>query len=169
MLRPLDDLDDAAGIADVLVAGFLDAHEDLVADAGGFRRLHLARRVNANLRRGAVRVFVPFVGNGDEVAVAVARQDVGQHGGGEGAGMMQFLALALDRAFVGEVAQHALQLGAHLILEIEGAGDFAGADLARCAGDEGENLGPGRDSGRVFGRFVQKGVPAPMRRLLIGM
>ena len=56
---------------------------------------------------------------------------------------MQFLALALDCALVGQVAQHALELGAHGVLEAEGAGDFAGADFAGLFADEGENVSLG--------------------------
>ena len=52
----------------------------------------------------AVRLFVPFVGRGDEVAVGVACGDVGEHGRGQGAGVMQFLAVFLDRAVVGQIA-----------------------------------------------------------------
>ena len=98
---------------------------------------------------GAVRLLVPFVGRGDEFAVGVARGDVGEHGRGQGAGVMQLLAALLDRAFVGEFAQHALEFGAHGVLEAEGAGDLAGADFAGLLADEGENVSLGGE-GRVF-------------------
>ncbi len=48
--------------------------------------------------------------------------------------------MLLDMAFVGEVAQHLLERGAVGILEAEGAGDFAGADLAGFLADEGKQV-----------------------------
>ena len=115
---------------------------------------------NADLRRRPVRLFVPFVGRGDEIAVGVARGDVGEHGRGQGAGVVQLLVALFHRAFVGEFAQHALELGAHGVLETEGAGDFAGADLAGLRANEGENVSFGGE-GVGFGLFVQNESPAP--------
>ena len=51
---------------------------------------------------------------------------------------MQLLAPLRDGALVGEVAQHRLERGARGILQAEGAGDLAGADLAGALTDEGE-------------------------------
>ncbi len=52
VLGMIDDLDDAAAVADaVVVFGFLDVQQHAVADAGGFARPRLARGVNADLRR----------------------------------------------------------------------------------------------------------------------
>ena len=65
--------------------------------------------------------------------------------------MVQFLAPFLDRAFVGEVAQHALEFGAQRVLQAEGAGDFAGADFARLLADEGEDVGLGGEGGVFLG------------------
>ncbi len=48
--------------------------------------------------------------------------------------------MLLDMAMVGEVAQHLFEGGAVGILEAEGAGDFAGADLAGFLADEGEQV-----------------------------
>ena len=90
-----------------------------------------------------------------QFAVAFARGHVGEHGGGQGAGVMQLLAPLLDRAFVGHVAQQALELGAHGVLEAEGAGDFAGADFAWLFADEGEDVSLGGEGRRAFGLFVQ--------------
>ena len=93
LLGTVDDLDDAAAVADAVVFfGFLDMQQHAVADAGGLAGARLAHDGNADFRRRAVRLLVPFVGRGDEIAVAVARGDVGQHGGGQGAGVMQLLA-----------------------------------------------------------------------------
>ena len=54
--------------------------------------------------------------------------------------MVELLAVLLDVAFVGEVAQHLFEGGAVGILEAEGARDFAGADLAGFLADEGEQV-----------------------------
>ena len=98
----IDDLDDAAAVADAVVGfRFVDAQQHAIAEAGGFARPCLARDRNADFRGGPMRLFVPFVGRGDEVAVAVAGGDVGEHGGGQGAGVVQLLVALLDRAFVG--------------------------------------------------------------------
>ncbi len=57
------------------------------------------------------RLLIPFVGDGDEVTVAVARQRRRRARLRAGRrARCSFVALALDRAFVGEVAQHALEL-----------------------------------------------------------
>ncbi len=156
LLRPVDDLDDAAGVEDAVVfLDFLDAQQYAVAEPGGFAGAHLARDVDADFRRRAVGFLVPFVGGRDQVAVAVARGDVGKHGGGQRSGVMEFLALLLDGAFVAEFAQHALEFGSHGILEAEGAGDFAGPDFAGLFADEGEEFGLGGEGGCLFSRFVQ--------------
>src|SRR5579862_1414529 len=78
---------------------------------------------------------------------------------------MQFLVALFDRAFTGELAQHALELGAHGVLEPEGAGDFAGADLAGPRADEGEDVSFGGEGGR-FGLLVQNGNSGVKKTLL---
>ena len=55
-----------------------------------------------------MRVFVPFVRRGDEIAIGVTGRDIGEHGRGQRAGMVQLLAALFDGAFVGELAQQAL-------------------------------------------------------------
>lgn len=89
------------------------------------------------------------VGTAIELAVAVARGDVGHHNVGKGAGSVQLLMAALDNAVVGELAQHALERGAVGVLEPEGARDLAGADFAGLLADEGNDV--------VFGREVRFG------------
>ncbi len=69
--------------------------------------------------------------------------------------MMQLLVFLFDGAFVGEFAQHALEFGAHRILEAEGAGDLAGADLAGMFADIGEKVGLGGKGRCSFRRLVQ--------------
>ena len=52
VLGMIDDLDDAAAVADAVVfRGFLDTQQHAVANAGGFAGARLARRVNADFRR----------------------------------------------------------------------------------------------------------------------
>ena len=156
VLGMVDDLDDAPAVADTVVfLGFLNVQQHAVADAGGLARPRLARRVDADFRCRAVRLLVPFVGCGDEVAVAITRGDVGEHGGGQSAAVMQFLAALLDSALVAELAQHALELGAHGVLEAEGAGDLAGADFAGPLAYEGENVSLGGEGRSTFGLLVQ--------------
>ena len=102
--RMVDDLDDAAAVADAVVfVGFFHMQQHAVAEAGGFAGTGFARNGNADFRRWPMRFFVPFVGRGDQIAVGVARGDIGEHGGGQGAGVMQFLVPFLDGALVGRV------------------------------------------------------------------
>ena len=147
MPRAVDDLDDAAVIADrvVVIAGRFGAHQCMIADAGNVARRCLARHVNADFRRRAVFGFVPFGGRGDQFAVGVAADDVGKHDRGQGAGPVQFLAVAFDQAFVGQFSQHALEDGAVGVLQSEGAGDFAGADIAGLIADERQERLPWRE------------------------
>ena len=69
--------------------------------------------------------------------------------------MVQLLAALFDGALVGQFAQHALQVGAQVVLEVEGAGDLAGADLAGALADEGEKFSLGGEGGGLFSGFVQ--------------
>ena len=152
----IDDLDDAAAVTDAAVfLGFLHVQQHAVADAGGLMGPRFARGGNADFRRRAVRLLVPFVGGGEQFAVGIARGHVCQHGGGQGAGVVQLFVPLLDDTVDGQVAQHALELGAHGVLEAEGAGDLAGADFAGPLADEGENVSLGGEGGCSFGWFVQ--------------
>ena len=161
----IDDLDDAAAVTNsVVLFGLLDAQQHAIANAGGFARPRLARHVNADFGRSAVRFLIPLVRGCNEIAVAVARRDIGQYGRGQGAGMVQLLAPLFDRAFVGKLAQQALEIGAQRVLQAEGAGDFAGADFAGLVADEGEDVGLGGKGRIFFGLLVQNRSPAPKRR-----
>src|SRR5262249_25167496 len=133
----VDELDDAAAVADVLVAALFDPQQRAIADAGDLAWPRTARNVHANSGRWAVLGLVPFGRQRDQLAVAIARGDVREHDVGQAAGMMQPLAPALDDALIGKLAQHALERGAVGILEIERARDLAGADFARGFADEG--------------------------------
>ena len=55
-----------------------------------------------------------------------------------------------------EFAQHALEFGAHCILEAESAGDFAGADFALLGADKSENVSFGGEGRCRFRWLVQK-------------
>src|SRR5262245_7292299 len=158
MLRVIDDPDHVAAMPDsILVLGHFDAEQHAIAEAGSFAWPGLARRENAYFGCRAVRVLVPFVWCRDEIAVAIARGHVGDNGGGKGAGVMQFLAPSFDRSFVCELAQQTLQIGAHCVLQAEGAGDLTGADLAGPVSDEGEYVGLGWEGRVLFRCFVQNG------------
>src|SRR6185312_8580465 len=157
LLRPVDDADNTRTMTYVLIHRLLNAQQHAVAEAGRGAAARVARHDDADLRRGAVRLLVPFVRRGNEVAVAVARRDVREHGRGQGAGMMQLLVASLDGASVGEIAQHALQVRAQRVLQAEGAGDFARADLARLLTDEGEDFGLVREGRRVAFSFAHVG------------
>ncbi len=74
----VQDLDDAAGVADRAFLGdFFRAQQRAVADTWNFDRARLARNMDANARRLAVLLGVPFGRNGDQLAIAVAFGDVG--------------------------------------------------------------------------------------------
>ncbi len=64
--------------------------------------------------------------------------------------MVQLLAPLLDRAFVGQVAQHALELGAQRVLQAEGTRDLAGADVAGMLADESEKFSLGGEGAESF-------------------
>ena len=78
---------------------------------------------------------------------------------------MEFLAAFLDCAVVRQAAQHALELGAHGVLEPERAGDLAGADFAGLLADEGENVSLGREGRCSFGLFVQNRFSCALRMI----
>jgi hypothetical protein len=48
--------------------------------------------------------------------------------------------VAIDPAFIGQIAQHTLERGTIGILGAEGARDFADADLAAAFADEGDKF-----------------------------
>src|SRR5262245_7017594 len=109
MLGMIDDLDDAAAVPDpVLFFRLINTEQNTVADAGGFAVTHFAWNMDADFGWRTVCVLIPFVGRGDEIAIAVASCHVGQNRGGQGARVMQFLPALLDGAFIGQFAQQAL-------------------------------------------------------------
>jgi hypothetical protein len=118
----------------------LDPQQGTVSDAGDLVGLGAARHVQADLRCRAVLGLVPFGRQRDQLAVAVALGDVGDHHVGQSPGMMQLLAAVFDFAVVGKLTQHALERGAVGILQAEGARDLARADLSGLLADEGEEV-----------------------------
>ena len=124
----------------VLVAAVLDPQQDAVADAGDLVRPRAARNPNADLGGGAVLGLVPFGRNRDQLAVTVARRDVGDDDIGKRSWMVQLLAALLDAALVREFAQHGLERGAVGVLQTEGARDLARADFSGLLADEGDDV-----------------------------
>jgi hypothetical protein len=156
MFRPVENADDAAAVADaVFLRGLLDAQQHAIADAGRDVAVAPLQRRHADFRRRAVFVLVPFVRRRDQVAIAVAGENVGKDGIRQRAGMMQFFVPLLDAAVVGQFAQHALEVGAPVVLEVEGTGDFPNAGLAGTFGDKGQQFGLGGKGGLLSGFSVQ--------------
>ena len=91
VLGAVDQLDDAAAGLRLRPACSMRMQR-AVADAGDFAGLGAARRYDADDRRRAVRVLVPFGRPRQQLAVGVAAGDVGEHHRGQGAGMMQAFA-----------------------------------------------------------------------------
>jgi hypothetical protein len=123
-----------------LSRGSLDAKERAVADAGDRVGAGVARCMDADDRRRAVDLFVPLGRAGQQFAVAVAAGDVGENDRRQSAGVMQPFAPAIDAAFIGQIAQHALERGTICIFGAERARDFADADLAAAFADEGDKF-----------------------------
>ena len=111
-----------------------------LADAGHFARAGPALRGDANNRSRAMRVFIPLGRARQELAVAVAAGDVGKNDRRQRTGAMQPLSAPFDVTAFGQVAQHALELGAVGVFGAERAGDLAGADIAGALADESQKL-----------------------------
>ena len=113
VLGMIDDFNDAATMANsVVFLRLIDADQHAVAETGGFARSRFAWNRDTDLGCGSVRVLVPFVGRCDQIAVAVARRHICEHGRGQGARMMQLLPSFLDGALVGHIAQQAFKIRA---------------------------------------------------------
>ena len=122
--------------------------------------LRVARNMDADPRRIAL-FLVPFGGRCDQLAVGVTGRDVGQQGCRQLGGLGDLLALFLDGALVGEVAQNALQLGAVGVLQAELARDFPGADLAGIRADKSDDGVPAR---KAMVGFLASLTHVPFRR-----
>jgi hypothetical protein len=167
LARAVEHLDDAAGMTNGLafLADLLGTREHAIADAGDFGRTRLARNVDAYTRRLAMCLRVPFGRDREQLAIRITPGDVGEHHGGQSAGVMQLLAPPLDFAFGGQLAQHGFQRGARIILEREGARDLAHAGLALVRANEGEQfLAARKGAGSFVGFFQDRGKLGPDRR-----
>ena len=112
VLGMVDDLDDPTAMTNAVVfVGFFNAEQHAVTESGGFAGVRFAWGGDANLGCRSVCVLVPFVRRGDEIAIAVARGHIREHGGGQGPRMMQLLPPLLDGAFVGQFAKHPFEVG----------------------------------------------------------
>ena len=69
--------------------------------------------------------------------------------------MVELLAPALDRALIGKLAEHALERGAIIVFQAEGARDLARADLPGLAADEGEDVLSGWERWLLAGSWGQ--------------
>jgi hypothetical protein len=123
-----------------LSRGSLDAKERTVANARDLVGAGVARCTDVDDRRCAVDLFVPLGRAGQQFAIAVAAGDVGENDWRQSSGVMQPFAPVIDAAFIGQIAQHALERGAICILGAERARDFADADLAAAFADEGDKF-----------------------------
>ena len=109
--RPFEQFDDAAGVSRIARAGLgveLDPHQRPRADPGGrggFAPQPRPPHEDARRLAGAV----PLDRAGDQLAVAVALDDLGDDHRRQGALARQHLAAAHDRAFGFEVLQQGLQ------------------------------------------------------------
>src|SRR5262249_35583405 len=103
-----------------------------------------------------MRLLVPFGRHCDQFAVAVELADVGKDDVREHTGMVQLFAPLFDAAFVGKLAQHALELDAVGIFHAEGARDLARADFAGLLADKREDLVLGRALGSGRGSCHEK-------------
>jgi hypothetical protein len=92
--------------------------------------------MDAEDRRRAVGLFVPFGWSGHEFAIAIAAGDVGNNDRGQSAGVMQPFAPPIDPPFIGQIAKHALEGGAIGVLGAKSARDFTHPDLAAARADE---------------------------------
>src|SRR5262245_25048101 len=118
MLRMSNDLDDASRISDVVAvpSDLLGTDQDLIANPSDFAWPAPARHLDADLWGSPMCILVPFLWRGEQFTVCITPADIGHDDGGQGAGMMEFFATALDKAFVGEFAQDLFERGAIVVL-----------------------------------------------------
>ena len=131
--RALEQLDDAAAVGGIARAGVgveLDAHQRARADPGGGGGFApQTRPTDENARR--VAGAVPLDRAGDQLAVAVALDDLGDDHRRQDALAREDLAAAHDRAFRFEVLQQSLQRALVLALDAKGARHVALGDACR--------------------------------------
>src|SRR6516164_8285430 len=147
MFGAVDDFDDAA--AGRPLRRLLDPQQGAIADACRPARTGATGCADRDLGGETMELFIPLRGDGDQLAVAVSRDHVGDHHRRQRTGVMQPLALAREVAFLGELAQQGLKFSAVRTRKAERARNFSIADLTRSLGDESEKVcfrrqGPGR-------------------------
>ncbi len=166
VLGTIDDLDDTALMANG-VLDLLGSEQCPVADSRDLSRPAAARNMDANFRRRTMGFLVPFRRDCDQLAIAVACDDVGENHGRQFAGTMQLLALALEVTLLGELAEHVLEVDVVVTGDAEGAGDLPLADLAGTSLDEGQKFRfAGKAAGfrflaELFGQWIRRIEPAP--------
>ena len=148
-----DDLDDATAVTDrvAVFTSLFGTQQNLVADSRDLARARTPRRLNADLWRCPVRCLVPFLRGCDQVSVLIAACDIRHHHGGKRAGMVQLLASEFDHSRFGKLAQNAFERGTIIVLQAEGACDFARTGLSGLAADEGEDVLSGWERGLLAG------------------
>ena len=160
--------DDARRARDALrqiVRDFGLAQQHAIADAGrrGASRPAPGLRLgeHQHQRRRPVRLLVPFVGHGEQLAVGIAPGHVGDEDLGERPLRRELLVALLDDALDLEFLENPLQRDLGTAGDAEGARDFALAGRSRVLRQEGEHLlargqrvaeaGPRRRRGRGGG------------------
>ena len=142
-LLPGQDLDHPPAIGGTVLVFVIagNAQKGAIIDSRcGLARFGAAREGDEDARRGAVIRRIPIGGNGDQLAILVARDDIGEHHGRQHVLAGQALALAIDHAFLLELLEQMLEEDPVTTLDAEGARDFAAADLAGLLLDEGNDL-----------------------------
>ncbi len=164
VLGAIDELDDAR--ARFVFARSFDAKERAVADAGDFTGAGATGRNDADNRRGAVGLFVPFGRPRQKLAVGVAAGNVSEHHRRQCAGVMQPFAMAIDLALLCQFTQHAIERRPVRILGAERARDFTHAHFAGALADEGKKLLARGESCSFHGPLIGR-VPGRWRVLSV--
>ena len=162
-----DHLDDPAGIAARRLRIGCDADQRPIAEAG---RRAVALAAGAGHLDGDFRRLAPALPlrrARDQVAIAVARDDVGENDGRQAAALAEPAAVAVERAVGLDLLQDRLETDLVGARDPEGFGDLAFADLSGRLGDEGEDLLAGGKSGgtrlRIDASGQGVGLAAPAR------
>ena len=153
--RLVQELDEAALMANTGLVDIAQAQERAVADSGRGSVTRLPPEGEANFRRLAVLGRIPLGGLGDELAVPVAAGDLGDDDLGQPSRDLKTAAASVDLAFFPEPPQQIVQFGFACGIQPEGAHDFAFRHAAAAFLNEGKQLLADRGRGvfRFFGLF----------------